>query len=274
MAKKKIGDIAEAHDLNPKEVVKQLQEAGFSVQNQRSTIDENLALKVLKVGQATAAGNGDGQTDRPTRQTSRKVQPAGSQPRPHERRPPRDHQPQGGRGPQGAGGRGGGRPQVQAPDRGGRPQGQGGGQRQAGGAGGGQRQGGAGGGGGGQRGQRPTRDDQRTGERAPNAGGGPRRVVIDSQASRRQGGGPPPQVPRRPVRRSRRRRGTFDETIQPLDTAAQSRTDTVKVNSGSTVKDIAEYFGVPVPDIIKKLMTLGEMATLTHTLSDEAIGVL
>src|SRR3954471_10593920 len=154
MAKKKIGDIAEAHDLNPKEVVKQLQEAGFSVQNQRSTIDENLALKVLKVGQATAAGNGDGQTDRPTRQTSRKVQPAGSQPRPQERRPPRDDQPagrgpqgQGGRGPQGQGPRGGGRPQGQAPDRAGRPQGQGGGQRQG---------GGGGGGGGGPRGQRPT----------------------------------------------------------------------------------------------------------------------
>ena len=27
MAKKRIGDIAQAHDLNPKEVVKQLQEA-------------------------------------------------------------------------------------------------------------------------------------------------------------------------------------------------------------------------------------------------------
>ena len=76
MAKKKIGDIAEAHDLNPKEVVKQLQEAGFSVQNQRSTIDENLALKVLKVGQDGAAGNGGGgDSDRPARQVSRKVQP-------------------------------------------------------------------------------------------------------------------------------------------------------------------------------------------------------
>src|SRR4051795_12876584 len=107
MAKKKIGDIAEAHDLNPKEVVKQLQEAGFSVQNQRSTIDENLALKVLKVGQDGAAGNGGGEADRPARQVSRKVQPAGSQPRPQERRPPRDDQPQGGRGPQGQGGRGG-----------------------------------------------------------------------------------------------------------------------------------------------------------------------
>ena len=40
MAKKRIGDIASAHDLNPKEVVKQLQEAGFSVQSPTSTIDE------------------------------------------------------------------------------------------------------------------------------------------------------------------------------------------------------------------------------------------
>src|SRR3954451_3317530 len=155
MAKKKIGDIAEAHDLNPKEVVKQLQEAGFSVQNQRSTIDENLALKVLKVGQSDAAGNGGGQADRPARQAPRKVQPAGSQPRPQERRPPRDDKPGG------QGGRGGGRgPQGQAPDRGGRPQGQGSGAGAgAGGGGGGQRQGG-GQRGGGPRGQRPTRDDQ------------------------------------------------------------------------------------------------------------------
>ncbi|MDQ4040159.1 MAG: translation initiation factor IF-2, partial [Actinomycetota bacterium] len=36
----------------------------------------------------------------------------------------------------------------------------------------------------------------------------------------------------------------------------------------------AESLGVAVPEIIKKLMSLGEMATLTQTLSDEAIGVL
>src|SRR3954451_5407339 len=106
MAKKKIGDIAEAHDLNPKEVVKQLQEAGFSVQNQRSTIDENLALKVLKVGESSAAGNGGGAAAEPdAKPAPRKVQPAGSQPRPQERRPPRDDKPAG-RGPQGQGGRG------------------------------------------------------------------------------------------------------------------------------------------------------------------------
>ena len=122
---------------------------------------------------------------------------------------------------------------------------------------------------------RPTRDS-RTGERAPAAAAGPggrRRVVIDSQASRRQQGGPANQPQRRP-RRGRRRRGTYDETIAPIDTAAMEATDTIRINSGATVKDAAEYMGVPVPEIIKKLMSLGEMATLTQTLSDEAIQVL
>ncbi len=122
---------------------------------------------------------------------------------------------------------------------------------------------------------RPTRDS-RTGERAP-AGAGPpgrRRVVIDSQASRRQQAGPANQPQRRP-RRGRRRRGTYDDTIAPIDnTAAIRDANLVRVNSGSTVKGVAEYLGVPVPEVIKKLMSLGEMATLTQTLSDEAIQVL
>jgi translation initiation factor IF-2 len=121
---------------------------------------------------------------------------------------------------------------------------------------------------------RPTRDS-RTGERTPasNTAGGRRRVVIDSQASRRQQGGPANQPVRRP-RRGRRRRGTYDETIAPIDTTAMEATDEIRVNSGSTVKDVAEYLGVPVPEVIKKLMMLGEMATLTQTLSDDAIQVL
>ncbi len=48
----------------------------------------------------------------------------------------------------------------------------------------------------------------------------------------------------------------------------------VRVASGSTVKDVAEYLGVAVPEVIKKLMTMGEMVTLTQTLSDEAIQVI
>jgi translation initiation factor IF-2 len=125
--------------------------------------------------------------------------------------------------------------------------------------------------------QRPTRDSLQ-GERAPGAAGGRRRVVIDSQASRRaSGAGAPPQTsqPPRRQRRGRRRRGVYDEEAEsrPSQTAV-IETPAIRVNSGSTVKDVAEYLDVPVPEIMKKLMALGEMKTLTQTLSDDAIGVL
>src|SRR5436190_318143 len=121
--------------------------------------------------------------------------------------------------------------------------------------------------------QRPTRDSL-AGERAPGAGaGGRRRVVIDSQASRRQQGGPPPQPPRR-QRRGRRRRGTYDEVAAATPAPKPAAPDAIRINSGSTVKETAESMGVAVPEVIKKLMSLGEMATLTQTLSDEALGVL
>jgi translation initiation factor IF-2 len=123
---------------------------------------------------------------------------------------------------------------------------------------------------------RPTRDSLQ-GERTPGAAGGRRRVVIDSQASRRTpgggpgGGGPINQPPRR-QRRGRRRRGVYDEEAEsrPSRTAV-AEPDTILINSGSTVKDVAEYLDVRVPDIVKALMELGELKTQTQTLSDEAI---
>src|SRR5947209_1866297 len=124
--------------------------------------------------------------------------------------------------------------------------------------------------------QRPTRDSLQ-GERAPGAASGRRRVVIDSQASRRAGGGPPGQSaqPARRQRRGRRRRGTYDEEAESRPAATQTvAVPAIRVNSGSTVKDVAEYLDVPVPEVMKKLMALGEMKTLTQTLSDESITVL
>jgi translation initiation factor IF-2 len=127
--------------------------------------------------------------------------------------------------------------------------------------------------------KRPTRDSLQ-GERAPGNAGGRRRVVIDAQASRRSPAGPGApggglaQPPRR-QRRGRRRRGVYDEEAEsrPSQTATASQ-DTVHVRSGSSVKDVAEYFGVRVPDIVKKLMELGELKTQTQTLSDETIELL
>lgn len=118
-------------------------------------------------------------------------------------------------------------------------------------------------------GGRPTRGGMRS-EGGP--GAGKRRVVIDSQAARRGPGGGPGPAPNRPPRRRRRRRRTpMEDTPQVLAADQLTRTDTVRINSGSTVKDVAEYLGVPVPDVIKQLMSMGVLATLTKTLGDEEI---
>jgi translation initiation factor IF-2 len=48
----------------------------------------------------------------------------------------------------------------------------------------------------------------------------------------------------------------------------------VDVPSGSTVKDFAEILEIPTSQIIKTLMGLGEMATITQSLSDDAIELI
>jgi translation initiation factor IF-2 len=108
---------------------------------------------------------------------------------------------------------------------------------------------------------------------AKKAGGGAgtkkRRVVIDSQASRRdQMGGPPPQRPPR-RRGGRRRRPLLEEP--PAKAEAPAEPEATKVPSGATVREVAELLGLGSAEVIKKLMTMGEMATLTQTLTDESI---
>jgi translation initiation factor IF-2 len=96
-----------------------------------------------------------------------------------------------------------------------------------------------------------------------------RRVVIDSQASRRdQMGGPPPQRPPR-RRGGRRRRPMLEEPPPKAEEPAEP--EATKVNSGATVREVAELLGLGSSEVIKKLMTMGEMATLTQTLTDESI---
>jgi translation initiation factor IF-2 len=96
-----------------------------------------------------------------------------------------------------------------------------------------------------------------------------RRVVIDSQASRReQMGGPPPQRPPR-RRGGRRRRPLLEEP--PLGPATPAELEAVKVNSGATVREVAELLGLAPAEVIKKLMMMGEMATLTQTLTDDSV---
>ncbi len=290
MSKKRVHEIAKEHGLTSKELLEKLAAAGVQAKAAASSVDESAALQALGLDGGAANGSPNGAAaaapaqpakaaakapaEAPAKPSPKPRQPAPAQPqaaaappappapaRPAQAAPAQppaapaqppaaEAQPSAApRPPQPAGGTAQG--QAGTPQ-GGTPLG------------------------GGQASERvrPTRDS-RTGERTPGdvGPGGRRRVVIDSQASRRQQGGPSNQPQRRP-RRGRRRRGTYDDTIAPIDTSAMEATDLVRVNSGSTVKDVAEYLGVPVPDVIKKLMSLGEMATLTQTLSDDAIQVL
>ena len=237
MPKKRVHEIAKEQGMSSKTLLAKLQDAGLNVKAAASAVDEQAVLRVLNGG-----GNGapaqEPQASEPAQAAARPTaEPDGQS------APPEQPQPQ--------------QPQQSQP-----PQQQGGGEGQGGQQ--GQQQG---------RPQRPTRSGLQ-GERAPASSGGRRRVIIDSQASRRQQGGPAP-APNRPPRRrgGRRRRGTYQEPAPRVAPTDPSKV-LVEIPSGSTVKDVAEHLGVPVPEVIKKLMTLGEMATLTKTLTDDAITVL
>jgi len=127
-----------------------------------------------------------------------------------------------------------------------------------------------------QQGPRPVRVEGDGAASAPPSRPGQkrrRRVVIDSQASRREHMAAPP--PQRPPRRrgGRRRRPLLEEPPEkaPVEVAEP---EAIKIPSGATVREVAETLGLGSAEVIKKLMQLGEMATLTQTLADETILVL
>ena len=125
----------------------------------------------------------------------------------------------------------------------------------------------------GQKPVRPVPDTSGSGGNSKSAAGKRRRVVIDSQASRRDSMGPPP--PQRPPRRrgGRRRRPFLDEPPEKAP-VVDAEPEVLRINSGATVREVAETLGLGSSEVIKKLMQLGEMATLTQTLPDETITVL
>jgi translation initiation factor IF-2 len=85
-------------------------------------------------------------------------------------------------------------------------------------------------------------------------------VVIDTQAAR-------PRPAERPPRDGQKQ----ERAPQPQ---AAPQTGPIKVNSGATVKELSAALGVSVPEIIKIMMGIGEMVTITQTLSDEAIELI
>src|SRR3954453_6737058 len=237
MAKKRVHEIAKERGMPSKEVIATLQKAGLDVKTAAQSVDEN------DIEMAFSNGSKQAQPKPAQRQPQSQggPRPLGQNPVPQQQR---QAPPQGQPGQQQGEGQGQGqRPQQQRQSGGDRPQ------RPT-------------------RGVPPGRDGGGGGGAAPR-----RRVVIDSQASRRQQGPPPPQQPPRRGR-GRRRRGQW---VEPDFSQQEEKVEEVhitRVQSGATVKDVAESLGLSAPEIIKKLMQLGEMATLTQTLSDDAIELL
>src|SRR5262252_10398469 len=97
----------------------------------------------------------------------------------------------------------------------------------------------------------------------PRGGGGPagrrRRVVIDQ-------GGQRPSREQRQARQDSQRR-------EPRPPAAPP-TGPVSVESGVSVRDLSQALGVPMPNIIKILMGLGQMRTATQSLSDDEVELI
>jgi translation initiation factor IF-2 len=61
---------------------------------------------------------------------------------------------------------------------------------------------------------------------------------------------------------------------QPRQPPAPPPTGPVTVESGVTVKDLSQALGVPMPELIKILMGLGQMRTATQSLSDEEVEII
>ena len=88
-----------------------------------------------------------------------------------------------------------------------------------------------------------------------------RRVVIDASATNR---GSRPAVVETTQKEPSRAPETFEK-------AEEEEKAAVRVEPGATVKDLADALGVAPTEVIKVLMALGEMKTVTQTLSTEEI---
>jgi translation initiation factor IF-2 len=220
VAKKRVHEIAKAHDLSSKEVLAALKAAGVDAKAAASNVDEDAAAKAISAARGNGAKAGTASSKSPASAATPKQAAA----TPAADKPPAAPAAM----PKAAA------PTAKAPSS-----------------------------------TKPVRPAG-----SPQQGGGgatakKRRVVIDSQAARRdQMGGPPPQRPPR-RRGGRRRRPLLEEP--PMGPAPTVEPEATKVNSGATVREVAESLGLAPAEVIKKLMTMGEMATLTQTLTDESV---
>ena len=261
MAKKRVHEIAKAQGVSSKELLAALKAAGVEAKAAASSVEESEALSALGAGGGGTATKAPPKAAEAPAKAAPKAEPKAAPapkaaaPAPAEAKPAA---PQGGAPKQAAPSQG----QAQATAA---PQG-GGAKPQA--ASSGAPAGGP---------AKKSASSNKPVRPAGSAGGGgngsasgkKRRVVIDSQAARRdQMGGPPPQRPPR-RRGGRRRRPLLEEP--PLGPQTPVEPEATKVNSGATVRELGEAIGLAPAEVIKKLMMMGEMATLTQTLTDESI---
>src|SRR6188508_1359306 len=107
----------------------------------------------------------------------------------------------------------------------------------------------------------PNRPNRPVRPRQGGVGRRRRRVVIDQQAAR-----PRPDSRQARDQRDARPKSPPKEVVQP--------TGPVEVPSGATVKELSAALGITVAQIIKIMMGLGEMVTITQSLSDESIELI
>jgi translation initiation factor IF-2 len=234
VAKKRVHEIAKANGISSKEVLKALNAAGINVKVAASSVDEDAAKAAL-----AAAKNGGGTaTQAPPAAKEAPAAPQAAAPAQPQAAAPAQAQQAA---PQGDGKAPASNAPVKPPAK--KPSAS----------------------------NKPVRPGGPAGGGNAGAGaaGKKRRVVIDSQAARRdQMGGPPPQRPPR-RRGGRRRRPLLEEP--PLGPQTPAEPEATKINSGATVRELGEALGLAPAEVIKKLMMMGEMATLTQTLTDESI---
>lgn len=98
-----------------------------------------------------------------------------------------------------------------------------------------------------------------------------RRVIIDPSAAKRRSFVPSGRHQR--VRHKSAKKEAAAVAERPVKQAPAADA-IIKVNSGVTVKELSSLLGASTADIMKRLMSYGEMATITQSLSDEAVSTL
>jgi translation initiation factor IF-2 len=236
MAKKRVHEIAKAQGLTSKELLAALKAAGVEAKAAQSNVEESDALAALKASGTDGGGGTATKTKKAPAKTAKKAAPA----------KPKAEQAPGTKSSatkpaDGSTSGDGAKPALKKTAPAPKPA------------------------------AKPAADSGAAKPAAKAGGKRRRRVVIDSQAARRDHIAktqPPPRPPRR--RGGRRRRPMLEEPEEKVPKQPEE-TPSIRVNSGATVREVAESLGLSAAEVIKALMQEGEMATLTQTLTDESV---